>query len=414
MFTSWWLIAENSQRSIGGGDVPASNLNGSGNDESGKLDPLPSGFWKRPTGIATQNLAAGFGRAEIPRFDAVIWNYAEPKTSSGTRAGLEIKAEGREYKIKFAEVNSEPFTARMFDALGFHADPTDFVPELRIRYSRRFFREFNLRKPIMMRIRPFWIPLAAVNLQPHHNPFQFVKLAVFKDGRKIPGAELKRLLLVDPSGGKPEEPAENYRRETEAELDYLVVGPVNIQPEDESTESIGCWDFSGLGHENLRELRGAGLLAGWLGWFDSRFDNTRLRVTTHAGSDELQFFFTDLGSGMGGGKGWLIRHGENPDAFEDSFTDPEIVRGPGRMTTPFRIRNFETIVPTPAFQRMTIGDARWMGRLIAQLTETQIRDALLASGYDSATAAKYLEKLLHRRAKMLRDLGLANELHARP
>src|SRR6185437_10202087 len=59
---------------------------------------------------------------------------------------------------------------------------------------------------------------------------------------------------------------------------------------------------------------------------------------------------------------------------------------------------------------MTADDARWMARLIGQLTENQIREALIAAGYDNAEARLYLEKLLSRRDQMIRDLKLENEV----
>jgi hypothetical protein len=58
---------------------------------------------------------------------------------------------------------------------------------------------------------------------------------------------------------------------------------------------------------------------------------------------------------------------------------------------------------------MTIDDARWMARLIAQLTEEQIVQALIASGFDAAEVKIYTEKLASRRDWMLRDLGLDTE-----
>ena len=80
------------------------------------------------------------------------------------------------------------------------------------------------------------------------------------------------------------------------------------------------------------------------------------------------------------------------------------------MTTPFRITHFRPVVPTPAFDAMTVDDARWMARLIGQLTEAQLHAALIASGYDNAEARLYLEKLISRRDRMIRDLGLENDI----
>jgi hypothetical protein len=124
----------------------------------------------------------------------------------------------------------------------------------------------------------------------------------------------------------------------------------------------------------------------------------------------LQFFFTDLGAGMGGATGWFTLHGEDPNKLAWTFTRPAIGRGPGRMTTPFRIVHFHTLVPTPAFREMTVDDARWMARLIGQLTEDQLASALIASGYGNAEVKLYVEKLVSRRDRMIRDLNLADEI----
>jgi len=59
---------------------------------------------------------------------------------------------------------------------------------------------------------------------------------------------------------------------------------------------------------------------------------------------------------------------------------------------------------------MTLDDARWMARLIGQLTERQIIAALVASGYDSAEVRLYTEKLISRRDRMVTDLGLGGEI----
>jgi len=55
-------------------------------------------------------------------------------------------------------------------------------------------------------------------------------------------------------------------------------------------------------------------------------------------------------------------------------------------------------------------DARWMARLIAQLSEEQIVQALLVSGFDTTQVKVYTEKLVSRRDQAIRDLGLEGEI----
>jgi len=412
IFTSWIFFFKNLSGSIARGHTPATNLAVPlpPASDSGRVDPAASTFWSRPKAIAEEDLYAGFGRTLFPRLENLLCDYSAPKTSSGTHGGFDVEYNGERYKIKFGDLNSEPFTARIFHALGFHVDPTDFAGQVQVHYSRRLLREFHLRKPLAMKITPLGIHVGTVQLQSHYDPFAFITSAVFNDGRQISGMALKQMLFKNPSLSHPEDLPENFLTNVEAELDYLVTTPANIQPRDGPTQSIGSWDFGQLGHENLRELRGAGLLAAWLGWFDSRADNTKLRLVRDADDVQLLHFFSDLGGGMGAGTGLFSPHGENPHEFTWTFTSPEVVRGPGRMTTPFRIRDFKPTVPTPAFAEMTADDARWMARLIGQLTENQLRAALIASGYDNAEARLYLEKLFNRRDRMIIDLGLQQEV----
>jgi hypothetical protein len=71
--------------------------------------------------------------------------------------------------------------------------------------------------------------------------------------------------------------------------------------------------------------------------------------------------------------------------------------------------NYQPNDDTLAFERMTFDDARWMARLLGQLTERQIVEALVASGFDSARVKLLAEKLISRRDRMIQDLDLASE-----
>ena len=74
---------------------------------------------------------AGFGRSELPRFDDRLWEHSGPKTSYGTGPGFEAASGCLKLKVKFLETRSEPFTARIFAALGYNVEPTDHVPGLK-------------------------------------------------------------------------------------------------------------------------------------------------------------------------------------------------------------------------------------------------------------------------------------------
>lgn len=383
---------------VGTGFLPAANLRApDGAQDLSQIDPLSSTFWRPPQNIATQDLAVGFGRAARPNFEEPVWEYVAAKNGFGAHAGFEARHGSTRIKIKFGELHSEPFTARIFHALGYHVDATDYSPGLTVKYDPRIFSDFNTRKALNTKISAAGLlPVWTIQFQPEHDPFACIAMTVFKDGTTLDGRALKETLLTATA---------EARSSLESRIHYVVTTPANVQIKNPDEENIGPWDFGQLGHEHLRELRGAGLLAAWLGWFDSRFENTRLRVVRSGHRIELKHVFSDLGGGLGKSVGWSGWQGESAAEFPDTFTEPEIVQGKGRMTIPFRVVNFRPIENTPAFKAMTIDDARWMARMIKQLSEEQIAAALRASGFDEVNVETFCSKLLSRQEKMLKDLS---------
>lgn len=191
-------------------------------------DPAESSFWHRPKSIESQDLYHGFGRLSDRNQESLIWEYSGPKLSYGVNAGFEARCGDLKARIKFAETRSEPFAARIFWALGYNVDVTDYAPELKLKYNRRFFREFNLRKEIQTQFRFLTLPLYTMKLQKRYDPFAFVATAVMKDGRRITGMQLKRELLINPEVAPEDEPA-NFRANVESSIDYLVLVPANFQ-----------------------------------------------------------------------------------------------------------------------------------------------------------------------------------------
>lgn len=407
---------------IGQGHAPAANLqpdndgqllefNSESTRDLSRLDPLPSSFWQRPNNICSEDLFHGFERSRCCSIGEGVCIYAGPKESHGLNPGFSVSCNGQKVKLKFAEVSSEPFAARIFAALGYHVDPTDFAPNLKLRYDRRILQEFNSRKEMNIHFTTFFVlPVYTLKLQKRYEPLDYFSAAVLHDGRVWSRAELRQHLFRDPLASHPEEDGANFRPEVEAQIDYLVTGPANVQPAQPGVKSIGPWDFGQLDHAERRELRGAGLLAAWLGWFDTRFDNTRLRIVQHGTEPQLVHYFSDLGGVLGQTSGFLFSRGELPNAFPWTFTLPPLFQGPHHLARPLRLEGFKPLAATPAFAAMTIDDARWMARLIGQLTEQQIVQALVASGFDSAEVRLYTEKLVSRRDRMIIDLGLQNEI----
>jgi hypothetical protein len=390
---------------VGRGRSEAGNLMACLEKDSSKCDPAPGTFWTKPPNISAQDLAAGFGRERTPDFSQKIFEYSGPKESYGRNPGVEVRTGKKVFKLKFAEVSCEPFATRIFACLGYHVDITDYLRAPRVRYNRRLFLEFNSRKSLGTRFTIFGlIPVYHLELQNHYDPFDFVARAVFRDGSECDGMELRKKLLK--ASGTKILTDDSFRGKVEGAIDYLVFANANLQGKDKSIKSLGAWDFNQLDHPDLRELRGAGVLAAWLGWFDTRFDNTRLKVVRENGEEKLEHVFSDLGGVLGETAGFLYARGEMSAAFPWSFTDQ---RGTGGR---FRIVGYKPVERVAPFARMTINDARWMGRMMGQITREQIHNALEASGYGTEEVAIYTSKLIHRRDKMMTDLALRDGTQA--
>jgi len=408
-FQTPWFFLKRLSRPVGVGHKPAANLVPQDEPDLSRLDPKPSTFWQRPTSIPNADLYHGFNRTNLLMESDRVCTYAAPKESFGRNPGFEVESDRLKLKLKFAEVSSEPFASRIFDALGYHVDPTDYVPRVKVRYSRPLLQEFNSRKALKTHFTFMGlVPLFTLKLQQHYDPFDYLTGAVLVDGENWSSAQLKRKLFRDPNRPHPEEEASNFRPEIESAIDYLETVPANVQLK--TGKSIGPWDFGDLDHASRRELRGAGLLAGWLGWFDTRFDNTKVRMVRHNGRADLEHFFSDLGGVLGETTGLLYARGESPNAFPWTFTRPASHQQRQGSAIPFRLRGYKPVAPTPAFAEMTLDDARWMARLIGALSNQQITQALAASGFDSAQVRLYLEKLGNRRDRMIMDLGLDKEI----
>lgn len=372
--------------------------------------PGDSTFWVHPRALETLDLSAGFGRKEQPDFSKVVWSYAGPKKGYGTSPGFELRAEDLKVKVKFAETHSEPFAARIFAALGYQVEPTDHVRSLRIRYDRRLLREFDLRREVSTKVTTFLIPTYTIRIQKRFDPFAFIRSAVLKDGRPVSPGELKEMLFYNPRLEHPEDFPTNFIASVEQQIDCLLTTGANVHSDPNRSWSVGPWDFAQLDHATRHELRGLALLAAWIGWFDCRFINTRLEVLETADGFQLRHAITDLGSCLGRTSGLFSRMCEDPEGFPWTFTRPARFQGKGRMTIPFRIVGYNPIELPRSFRRMDLEDARWMGNLIQRLSKRQIADALAAAGFEQDDLELLLEKLLSRRAQMLRDLGLSLDI----
>jgi hypothetical protein len=397
------------------GTTPASNADGNS-------DPVRSTFWSRPKNIASQNLYEAFG--PIVRVDEEICAYDEAKTSYGTTPGFTMKCRTGAIKVKFGENqyrgrSTEVALTRLFQAVGYHVEPSDYAPRVLVRYDRSLLLEFNSRKSLDITITVLgFIPVYRKIVQTPQDPFGYIRSAVMKDGTVLSPESLASKLLRPEILERSARASKKHPRGTSSEhylqeageferrIDHLVLDEANVQMDDVGGPKIGPWSWDRLGHADRREVRGVALMFAWTNCFDVRWDNNRLKRD----GDGLRHLISDLGNGLGRADNFRVDAPGLVNEFPWTFTEAPVVDDGGRERKPFRIVTYQPVFGNDAFRNMTVDDARWMARLIAQLTESQMQQALIAAGYTSAEVRLYTDKLVSRRDRMIQDLGLAKEI----
>ena len=368
-------------------------------------EPLPSSFWSPSGEVRAKDLYAGFGRTALPSYDGIC-EYAKPKTGWGAHPGFEISCGGEKLEFKLGdEIYGGPFNTRVFDALGYHTFPIDRLPALRLKYDRRVLTEYNSRRYLAMYARILFIPVAKHVVTKIEDPFERIVAAMTTDGRRLTPAELKSGLLRDATVVKgrprPETVAANYDADFERKIASLVWEPGTVAHEPDTIHTIGAWDYDQLDHAERREVRAVFVLSAWLDQYNMRWENTRLAYVKDGEGWLLRHLFSDVGSGLSDAHSML--HSTNSDIEKMPWTVTEVSGGKVKFS------GFAPNVMNDAFARTTAGDARWMLRRMAALSETQILEALLATSMSAAEVRLALEKLVSKRQKMMADFGLAAE-----
>jgi hypothetical protein len=366
-------------------------------DAAGADDPADSSFWTRPKDISQLDLGIGFGRkatlaAEVHNGEPCAFH--EAKTGYGIHAGFTLECGDKQIKVKFLELRSEPFATRIFWALGYNVDPVDYVSELDFTYSPEFFTRINKRKNLTVDLTALGvITVHRIQLTHKVDPFTLLKGAKLTDGRWIDAAELKARLIENPKADLLALEGSDLNRDFAERIKTLTTVEAQLQAKSDA-DRIGPWQWQDFDHPLLRETRGLLAAAAWLGWYDCRFDNNRLvLVKSASGKTEPKHFITDLGSVLGYTTRWFTFAYEKPEQMKDTVTAKSFFSG-------VRIVNYRTLERNRAFEQATIDDLRWGASWLNRISDRQIHDAAIGSGFDEARAKVIVAKLHNRLSHM--------------
>lgn len=356
-------------------------------------DPANSSFWQKPAAVQSNDTFVGFSRSHLPDYSNVVFEYKKAKTGYGTHAGFRVEFEDQEYKIRLGqEARIAPFSARILHALGFNSLAIDYAPVVRVKYDKKIFREFNARKGIPFQLAVGKLDLLEVQMKKFIDPFKYLAKATMKNGQSMTGLELKKA-LIDSNRRKATLDEENYIAAVEEQIEELQFTSASIEKIEDSNVSVGPWSWDEVRHVERRDFRGYGLLAAWLGQYDARTENTRLMLVEDSnGQQVLRHYITDVGSGLGKANPLLFSRTDDIEHFRDT-----VVKSGSKNDGQMISKKFQTFTTNYCFEATNAQDGKWMIQYIDQLTESQIKQALRASGFTEVEANEAYRKLMLRK-----------------
>jgi len=406
----------------------ATNVNRRTNNQG--TDPYDSSFWQKPAQpISQTDLYYAWGRDSFPDLMSEACVYQDKERGFGTHPRFEVKCGKKDFKVKFGTgTEIGPFNSRIYSALGYHVPRIDFINSIKVAYDRKLLSNFAKRKFNDVKVKLFVIPVHTIRpgtggidrvtgltREQLFNPFLYIVKAELHDGKSIEGKDVQAFLLKDLSEKSFEDDA-NYNVQNESKIKNLIFGRASLVHDDEDAANVGSWDYDALDHPGRRELRALHAVAAWVGNYDHRRNNTRLQLVKDKKTKSLKIIHqvSDVDSGLG--KATFSFASGVTNEFTWTTAERKQFGGspPGRLSNNGSLRSqigpFHRIEEVAPFAEMSEEDARWAIRLMSQISEKQITQALIASGYSAAEVIILREKLISRRNSLIHAFQLQNEL----
>ena len=313
-------------------------------DEKKKLSGTPV-LWRNPGDISSRDLMYGPGSAR--RAPLAPFTFVK-EDKSGESPKFEVKdARGVEWRVKLGpEAQSETVATRLVWAVGYFAEEAYYLDSARI--------------------------------------------------SKLP--RLSRGRQYVESGG--------------------IVRGARFEPRRQGVKRGAEWDWDKNPFRGRRELSGLKVLMILLNNFDARAANNGILYVQNSRRRRMdaQYTVTDLGATLGrsGGLGGKRTKNNLKDFLSTRFVTG--VEDDGSVefdydTRPTKLGMFTVLYPPyylgevkkeKSMRGIPIEHARWIGALLAQLSDDQLRDAFDAANYDEATREGYVQTLRERISQLTR------------
>src|SRR5215213_4471099 len=318
-----------------------------------KNSAVPPILWRNPANVSRRNLFYGPGSPELA--PVAPFTFIKENKSGESPKFVVRDARGDEWTVKLGpEAQAETVSTRLVWAVGYFAEEAYYFDEVRIEKLPRLSRGQD-----------------------------------YVSGNSVRGAR--------------------------------------FEPKRSGMKRGSTWSWQKNPFESTRELSGLKVLMILLNNFDARSENNRIIHVNKPGRREARYYVTDLGATLGraGGLGGTRTKNDLADFLSTQFvrgvderdgvvefdydTRP---RGLGHLSVLHPLYYRHEVNKEKAMRGIPIAHAQWIGSLLNQVSDEQLRDAFRAAGYSDGVRESYVAAL-RARVNQLTELSEAPERRQR-
>lgn len=320
--------------------------------------PADSTFWK-PHDISNLDVKTHYQTGQDPLHKGLIITFPENKAyyekirKTQTKPKIDIYTRDPQsgkkipYKLKIGtEMHSEVTAAALYAALGFSVDISKYV------------RDFKL---VLGDVTPHQFRREWNSYYSRYELEKYIK----KQGKDEDGF-------------------------------YIIFYEGLLEAKPKELLRVGRWSYGKNGHAGLREVRGTLVFNMWITNIDIHENENNKLVLRKIGD---QYRFYHLQHDMGFAFGWA--YVERPGEFKWTLLK--------KKTDDYVYLNYRSFQKNSGFKHITFADARWITRLIAQLSREQVTAAVELGGWPDAMGKLLIEKLIAKRNQLVEAFDLEGE-----
>ena len=181
-----------------------------------------------------------------------------------------------------------------------------------------------------------------------------------------------------------------------------IVRDVRFERDDDGFKKVDRWEWNSNPFVETRELDGLKVLMALLSNFDLKKENNKIVKASkkRPGEPEIQIYYVnDLGATLGSTGRWfggIPLFGELPAGSKGSAADFDRQRLVDSVRNGIVNFSMKRARAQRAITGVRVENARWIGNLLARLSDKQLSDAFRAGGFSNETVQIYVRAMRAR------------------